>query len=167
MHALATIVMALLCLVAWVDAAALPPHLELDGRIRTNDANPLVGPIAPGAVLHTGDEVRLKVTPWIDGHLYVISLGSSGSATLLHPYVEHLATRSNGAAISAPVHAGVKIAIPADGGFLPLDEHAGREMIVAFVTAQPVAALTRLMVRMEGLRSDPSAARSVLVSAGY
>ena len=57
--------------------------------------------------------------------------------------------------------------IPADGGFLPLDAHLGREMIVAFVTAQPVEALTRLMLRMEGFSKDPSAARNVLVSAGY
>ncbi|MFT5175999.1 MAG: hypothetical protein ACI8W7_004193, partial [Gammaproteobacteria bacterium] len=166
-RALATIVVVGLCLVAWVDAAALSPRVELDGRIRVAGGSVVERVIAPGAVLHTGDEVRLKVTPWIDGHLYVISLGSSGNATLLHPYLEHLATPAQGGAVSAPVHAGKSIVIPADGGFLPLDDHVGREMIVAFVTEQPVEALSRLMFRMEGVSKDPSAARTVLVSAGY
>ena len=167
-HAQSIIAIAvLLASVWWVDAAALPPRVELDGRIHVNDGRIVAGAIAPGAVLHTGDEIRLRVTPWIDGHLYVISLGSSGTASLLHPFVDYSATGDQGAAISAPVGAGEKVAVPTDGGFLPLDDNAGREMIVAFVAAQPVESLTRLMFRMEGLSKDPAAARKVLVSAGF
>ncbi len=137
-------------------AAALAPRLEVDARIRQADGTVRQISIAPGAVLSTGDEVRLRVTPWTDGYLYVVALGSSGAAVVLHPFT--------GPAV--PVKAGEPVAVPPDGGFLPLDGRTGRETLMAFVSESPLESVSRLLVLMEARADDPAAARAVLVAEG-
>ncbi|MFT5448416.1 MAG: hypothetical protein ACI9DC_003600 [Gammaproteobacteria bacterium] len=157
---------ALCCLVS-AGAAALPPRIELDARMRTADGAIVDETIVPGAVLHSGDELRLRVTAWADGHLYVIALGSSGTAVLLHPFESGSADSAQRGTLSAPVRGGDAVSVPAGGGYLPLDDRIGQEMIVAFVADEPVESLTRLMFRMEGLFNEPAAAREILTSEGF
>jgi hypothetical protein len=151
-------------------AQASPPRVQLEGRVRDQVGTISSSVIAPGAVLRSGDELRLKMTSWADGYLYVISLGSSGTATLLHPFTEGAVdtTGLHGDALvnAAKIQVGETVLAPSDGGYLPLDDRPGKETFIAFVAEEPVTSLTPLMVRMEGAAGDSAAVRDVLVSAG-
>jgi hypothetical protein len=138
-------------------ARAVAPRLEVYARV-LEDGRQHERAVAPGAVLRSGDEVRLEVTVWEDAHLYVVALGSSGTAVLLHPLsVDSADTR---------VRAGEPLAIPRDGGFVALDGHTGEESLFAFTTAEPLATVRTLLTRVEARAGDRGAVRAALQEHG-
>lgn len=140
-------------------ATAVAPRLEVQARIDNDSGEVVQRSVAPGAVLRSGDEVRLRVTAWKDGYLYVVALGSSGAAVLLHPFTGP----------AEPVRAGEELAVPRDGGFLPLDSRTGREHVLAFVSDTPLESLARLLVRLEGAgaAADADSLRELMSSEGF
>jgi hypothetical protein len=140
-------------------ATAVAPRLEAQARIHQDTGEVVQRSVAPGAVLSSGDDVRLRVTAWTDGYLYVVALGSSGAAVVLHPF----------AGPAEPVRAGEELAVPRDGGFLPLDSRTGPEHVLAFVSDKPLESLARLRVRLEaaGAAADAASLRELLASEGF
>jgi hypothetical protein len=144
---------------AVVPVRAAAPRLEVYARV-AEDGRRHERAVAPGAVLRSGDEVRLEVTVWEDAYLYVVALGSSGTAVLLHPL--------SGDSADARVQAADTVVIPADGGHVPLDGRTGRESFFAFTTAQPLDTVGTLLTRIEAGAGagDLTAARRSLLEQG-
>lgn len=121
-------------------AVASPPRMEVHGRSFERSGDTREFQVGPGQVLRSGDELRFRVTASTTGHLYVVALGASGSAVVLHPLAgESLAVRQ-----------GEVVAVPADGGYLPLDERTGRETLIAFISPAPPDSPASALLRMEG-----------------
>jgi S1-C subfamily serine protease len=155
---LPALLLAAATLQAAMPAHAVAPRLEVYARA-AEDGRQDERAVAPGALLRSGDEVRLEVTVWEDAHLYVVALGSSGRAVLLHP----LSVDNAGAG----VRAGETVAIPRDGGFVPLDGRTGQESLFAFTTGEPLATIPTLLTRVEARAGDRAAARATLRESGF
>lgn len=81
------ICLVLLCSVAWpaVPAAADPAPISLISIVLEKKAGDNVQSVDPGHVFDSGDTVRFRLKPSVDGYLYVMDLNTSGNYETLFP----------------------------------------------------------------------------------
>gem|GEM_PF-5632578 len=142
----------LLAFAPTVSAARISAEARLSGQ----DDSPIT--IEPGMALHTGDAVRFKLGTETDAYVYLIVIGSSGTARVLQPF--------SGKPADAWMGAGEERQIPPGGKFLPLDQQAGSETVLALSVSAPITNLARLLVRLEAAAPDSGAMREVLSETG-
>jgi hypothetical protein len=117
--------------------SATPPDLVLTARIQSANGQVRLHDVAPGATLNSGDGVRVEVGSPRRAYIYVVAVGASGSAVLLHPFSRRPA--------EALVQANARVRIPQGSEFLPLDRHSGREVVVAVSARTPIRQLEDLL----------------------
>ena len=85
-------------------------------------------PVAAGATLAAGDEIRFVVATPRAGYLLIASVDGRGATTVYHPY---------GGSQSAPVAAAARLELP---GSIRLDDAPGPERVVALWSSTPLPA---------------------------
>ena len=113
------------------------PQLELTGR----SANGPDRRLQVGDSLASGDGLRIRVTTRERSYLYVVALGATGSAVLLHPFSRD--------PVDALMQRASSRTIPADGAVLPLDRHVGNETVIAIASATPIVDVEDLLLEIE------------------
>jgi hypothetical protein len=96
-------------------------------------------------IFQSGDRIKIKVVPNIDGYLYVFNKGTSGNQVLLYP-----------SSMGSPsfVTAGRTYIIP-NSGSMKFDDNPGREEIGIFLSSTPLpSAVNNNNVRKGGVNSN-------------
>lgn len=143
-------------------AAAAAAPTSLDMEVVTRAAGDAGGPsklirVDSDSALRSGDGIQVRLRVAQDAYVYVIHVGSSRSAMLLHPF--------SGRDEDALVRAGEQRAIPSAEGFLSLDRRTGTESLYAFASPAPLASLSSLLVRMEAVGADREAVTEMVREA--
>ncbi len=105
--------------------------------------------LTPGAVLHSGDRMKIRFSANRPCYVYVIQIGSTGSAGVLFP--------GQGEAASNYIQAGMEYALPPGTGWYTLDDHLGRESLYFLAAKEPIKDLSRLIGGLAKEDADKSA----------
>jgi anti-sigma factor RsiW len=133
---------ALCLLVVWIWQSSLAPSISYrivgqpDAHVRSGDTFE----VARGQSLRSGDRIRIQVTPEQDLYLQVLLYNaSSGEAQILFPAPD--------VKLDNHLRKGRGYAIP-PGGFWPLDERTGTEVIFLLPSHRPLEGLESLPAQM-------------------
>jgi len=140
------------------DAPGIGLELWVEAKVQRADGSSAELPLEDGGVLRSGDAVRFRYRVGREAYVYLLAFGSSGAATLIDPI--------SGAAEAARLAAGEERRVPADGGYLRLDETVGREVFAALAVTRPLDPISPLLVRIEGSGGDPEALIGTLEAEG-
>jgi len=106
-------------------------------------------PLTNGAVLHTRDQIKVKVESFSPLYAYVLHHGSAGDWAALFPNSKITA----GGHASNPVAEGDPVWIPGSGDGLKLDETPGAEETLVFVSPGPDPGMEKLVAQLrDGLQ---------------
>ena len=111
------------------------PSAGLRYRILRRDPAGQPVPVDVNTLFRSGDRIRLAFEPSIDGYLYVIQQGSSGSWSTLLPHPQIAGGRN------VVVRFGETQVPPASAGWFRLDDTPGTERIFVYLSGEPVATL--------------------------
>jgi hypothetical protein len=96
---------------------------------KTGDA---VQPVPQNTVFRNGEILRFRLTSQIDGYLYVVDQGTTGSTAVLFP--------ASGQSSSNHIGIGHSYVVPADGdGWFQVSGPAGFDVLYFLVSATPIA----------------------------
>jgi len=109
--------------IAYEDAGAMP---AVKYQIIQRMANGSEVAVDPGAVFHSGDRIRLSVESNIDGYLYIVHQGSTGSWIVLFPSPKVNQGRNL-------IQKGTQYAVPSPRWFL-FDSNPGSERLMVFLS---------------------------------
>lgn len=124
------------------------PRAGLRYRILRRDPAGQPVPVDVNTVFRSGDRIRLAFDPSIDGYLYVIQQGSSGTWSTLLPHPQIAGGRN------VVVRFGETQVPPEGTGWFRLDDTPGTERIFVYLSPEPVATLP-------GVDGSESAAQAV------
>lgn len=110
-------------------------------------------PLTNGAILHTRDQIKVKMEPFETVHTYVFHHGSAGDWAMLFPNKDI----TPGAAAN-PLPGGASFWIPGKGDGLALDETTGAEETLVFVSPGPDPELELIAAQIRGGIQPTSAA---------
>ncbi len=133
------------CIAAWFALLATYPALAIEPPSLQIIAQPRSGAnerqIQAGDTLVTGDGVRIRVGTQHRAYVYVVAVGSSGSAVLLQPF--------SGRTQDALMAARMRRSIPSGSAVMPLDRHVGNETIIAVATLTPLQDPRAMVLEIE------------------
>jgi hypothetical protein len=113
----------------------------------------LAGPGDP-VVLAAGDRYRVGLRPRGDRHVYAFQLGAGGGLVRLFPNATY-------AAVQNPLPGNAAQWLPAEPGWLAIEEARGRELVVLVASSEPLPRLRELWERHEQAASGEERAEVV------
>ncbi len=138
---------AALCFFAFVPpAVATDIDLSVEARHIREDRSQVIFPVDDGAVLRSGDGLRVRLEVLEQGPVYLMFVGSSGNPTMVLPGRQE--------DIGKRVPAGAVIEIPPEGTFFNLDDNTGDEAVFAFTGAATPRQIGRLLDDIRAAEGD-------------
>jgi len=107
--------------------------------------------VAPDAVFHSGDRIRVAVEANDAGYLYVAMKGASGAWKILFPTAE-IAGGNN------RVESGRQYTIPSPPGRFAFDQQPGEEQLFIVLSRQPEPSLEQLIYSLGSGSASPTKA---------
>lgn len=126
-------------------------RLGLRCSVLLRDAGGLYAEVAPGAVFHSGDHIRLSLLANAPGYFYVIQQGSSG---LWSPVFPGPRSAENANSIAA----GQPQLVPGGTQAFAFDQNPGDEKLFVILSRTPIGDIDRVIRNLKG--ESPSAAPS-------
>jgi len=124
------------------DGAAVGPPLALRYSLLKQNSDGEYVEVAPDAVFHSGDRIKVSIESNDGAHLYIVQQGSSKTWNVLFPNAE----LDNG---NNHVDRGRRYQIPAGGRFT-FDEQPGTERLFIVLSRRPEADLEKLIYNLSG-----------------
>lgn len=149
----AVVVAALLSLVSW-SARAADLVLDVEARHIRGDRSQVVFEVSDGAVLRSGDGLRIRLEVLEPKPVHLVFVGSSGNPTMVLP----AAAEDVGRALPP----GTVIEVPPGGAFFTLDDNVGDEAVFAFTGDTSRENLRRLLEDMRSAEGDIAAISRML-----
>jgi hypothetical protein len=125
------------------DAGARQPPVQVAFRYRPDPASSL-RPLPDGAIVRSGQEIKVELQARSAVHAYVLHRGSSGKWVLLFPNAR--LTSDTGAV--NPLAPNKAYSIPGTDAALFLDDREGVEEFLVYATPEPDAALEAIAARL-------------------
>ena len=110
--------------------------------------------VTEDVVLHTGDEIKMFVSPSCTCFIYVVHEDPLGAVTVLFP--------SNGSFSERGTAGGSRHYIPADSAWLRLDSTTGLERIYLVASSKRLLDFERLLTRPPSRSADKTLIRDVV-----
>jgi hypothetical protein len=132
-------------------------RLELGVRVETSSRGGATTLHRDGAPLHSGDRMRIVVTPSVDAHVYILLLASNGEPSVLFPHPAM--------PLHNPLPGGRDIAIPNDGTFA-LDAVTGEEHIQVLASRTPLSDIEARLAAMAHQKPGKAPEQGVLGAIG-
>lgn len=111
--------------------------------------------VAPGAVFHSGDHIRLSLLVNESGYLYVIEQGSSGAWSPIFPPP---------GAVANKITAGQLQTVPSGERAFAFDQHPGEEKLYVILSRTPIEDIDRAIRNLKN--GQPAAPESAPPPAG-
>lgn len=138
---------ACLCLFASVrPVVATDIDFSVEARHIREDRSQVIFPVHDGAVLRSGDGLRVRLEVLERGPVYLMFVGSSGKPAMVLPGRQE--------DIGKPVAAGAVIEVPPEGTFFNLDDNTGDEAIFAFTGEATARQIGRLLDDIRAAEGD-------------
>ncbi|MDZ7751171.1 MAG: DUF4384 domain-containing protein [Gammaproteobacteria bacterium] len=134
------------CSVFVTPVMATDIDLSVEARHIREDRSQVIFPVTDGAVLRSGDGLRVRLEVLERAPVYLMFVGSSGNPSMVLPGRQE--------DIGKQVPAGAVVEIPPEGTFFNLDENTGDEAIFAFTGEATPRQIGRLLDDIRAAAGD-------------
>jgi len=122
-------------------------RLGLRCSVMLGDADSVYAEVAPSAVFHSGDHIRLSFLANEPGYFYVIQKGSSGTWSPIFP-------PANAAPDANKVLAGRPQVVPTGTHAFAFDQHPGDEKLYIILSQTPIVDIDRVTQNLKAGKPD-------------